>query len=183
MGVVLAARRRWVFAVCVALPLFYLGARMWLRTHVNGILESTRGRALPEFALADAAGRVWTRADCVGHRVVLHFFRSHCSSCEVEAAEMRALETQLAPGDLLLHVMTDRVLEFAPRATQTTLARMSFSRPVVLANAQFVDALHTAAWSNVTPITYLVDAAGHVRAALRGRQAAADVLAALAALQ
>ena len=54
--------------------------------------------------------------------------------------------------------------------TAQTIADKKFRKPVLLSDANLVDAFHTASWSNVTPITYVVDAAGVIRFGLRGAQ-------------
>lgn len=175
--------RRTLFALIVPLVLLgaYFGITSWIRAHVDGLIQHPVGQPLPDFALLDRGGRQWSKASLAGRRVVLHFFRSRCHSCSVEASEVRALEQRL-PGDtVLLHVMTDQALGFDPAWTAATLADYRFSRPVVMADAAFLDAFHTIAWSNVTPITYVVDARGVVRFGLRGAQTAAAVEQALAA--
>ena len=133
--------------------------------------------------IADAGGRQWTAGELRSRRAVLHFFRSRCHSCDVEAAEIRALEARLPPDVVLLHVMTDAVLGFPPAETAATIAAKGFARPVLAADAAFVDAFHRVRWSNVTPITYVVDASGVIRFGLRGVQTAASIEAALAAAQ
>ena len=150
-----------------------------VRAHVNGLIQASVGKPLPAFALRDRGGTEWNAAALAGKRAVLHFFRSKCHSCDVEAAEIRALEQRL-PGDVvLLHVMTDAVLEFPPELTAKTLAAKNFTRPVLMADAAFVDAFHHVNWSNVTPITYVVDARSVVAYGLRGEQTAASIEAAL----
>ena len=141
-----------------------------VRAHVDGLIQHSVGKALPDFRLPDGAGRVWTAADLRGKRAVLHFFRSRCHSCDAEAPAIRELE-QRAPADVVwLHVMTDRVLDFPADQTAQTLAGKRFQKPVLMADAAFLDSFHHVNWSNVTPITYVVDAAGVVRFGLRGAQ-------------
>src|SRR5262245_20569502 len=152
-----------------------------IRAHVNDLIQHSVGKSMPEFALSDRAGRVWTTADLKGKRAVLHFFRSRCHSCDVEAPEMRELEARLPEDTVLLHVMTDAVLGFPAEQTAQTIAAKSFQRPVLLADEKLVDAFHRASWSNVTPVTYVVDAAGVIRFGLRGAQTRAAIEAALAA--
>lgn len=174
------SRRPWFVALALlALALGYFGVRAWIRSHVDGVIESAVGQPLPQFTLADRTGRTWSTADLRGRRVVLHFFRSRCASCDVEAPDMRELERKLPADAVMLHVMTDRVLDFPQQDTEQTLAHKQFVRPVLMADAAFVDAFHRVTWSQVTPITYLVDAAGTITHGLRGRQTAAAVLALL----
>ena len=52
---------------------------------------------------------------------------------------------------------------------------------MLLADAAFADAFHKSQWSQVTPITYVVDAQGFVRFGLRGGQSKAAIEQALAA--
>lgn len=176
--------RRTLFALIVPLVLVaaYLGVTAWIRAHVDGLIQHAVGQPLPEFTLVDRGGRQWTKAALADERVVLHFFRSRCHSCSVEAPEIRALEQRLPADVVLLHVMTDAALGFDPAWSQATLADYRFARPVVMADEAFLAAFHTIAWSNVTPITYVVDAQGVVRFGLRGAQTAAAVERALAAV-
>ena len=178
--------RRTLFSL-ILLLLAALLAGAWflvtglIRAHVNDLIRGSVGKPMPEFALADRSGRVWTTADLKGKRAVLHFFRSRCHSCDVEAPAMLELEGKLADDTVLLHVMTDAVLDFPAELTTETIAKKNFQRPVLMADAKFVDAFHKVNWSNVTPITYVVDAAGVIRFGLRGAQTRAAIEEALAA--
>lgn len=176
------SRRTWL-GLLVPLALFgaYHAVLAGVRGHVDGLIQQAVGRPLPEFRLLDTAGATWTRESLQGRRALLHFFRSFCGSCDAEAPGWRELEARLPPDVVLLHVMTDVVLDVDPQVTAATIAHKRFARPVVLADAAFVDAFHQVAWSNVTPITYVVDAAGVIRFGLRGRQEPAAVERALAA--
>lgn len=180
-------RRTWRRALLVAVPVLlvlgWFGGRAIVRAHVDGVIHEATGRPLPAFELADRDGSVWTPERLRGKPAVLHFFRSRCPSCDGEAREQRRLEELLPPGRAeILHVMTDRVLGFPPEETAATLLRVDFARPVLLADGPFVDAFHTVRWSHVTPITYVVDGTGRIRAALRGRRTAGEVLEAVAGL-
>jgi peroxiredoxin len=175
--------RRTGIALLVAAVLVagYFVVTSGVRAHVDGLIQHAVGRPLPEFRADDRGGRTWTAAELRGQRAVLHFFRSRCHSCELEAPEYRALEANL-PGDVvLLHVMTDALLGFPPELAGPTIAAKGFARPVLMADAAFADAFHKSAWSQVTPITYVVDAAGVVRYGLRGAQTRAAIEQALAA--
>jgi len=152
-----------------------------VRAHVDGLIQASVGKPLPQFTLRDRDGREWNATALRERRVVLHFFRSRCESCDREAAEIRALEQRLPADVEMLHVMTDAVLEFPPELAAETLAKKQFTRPVLMADAAFVDAFHHVDWSNVTPITYVVDARGTVRFGLRGAQTAAAIENALTA--
>ena len=175
--------RRTLFASIVPLVLVgaYFGVTAWLRAHVDELIQHALGRPLPQFALADRAGRTWTNADLAGKRVVLHFFRARCGSCLAEAPAIRDVEQQLPPDTVLLHVMTDRVLGFDPAWTEQAIAAERFTRPILMADATFMAAFHSLEWSNVTPITYVVDAVGEVRFGLRGAQTQAAIEQALTA--
>lgn len=167
----------------IALLGAYLGVRAYLRAHVDDLIQHAVGKPLPTFAITDRSGRSWSDADLRGKPAVLHFFRSRCSSCDVEAPALRELERLLGDDVVLLHVMTDRVMDFAPELTAATLHHKQFVRPVLMADAAFVDAFHSVTWSRVTPITYVVDRHGVVRYGLRGMQTVASVQAALAAVR
>ncbi len=159
----------------------YFGVMAAVRAHVDGLIENAVDRPVPEFRLADRTGKEWTHADLQGRRAVLHFFRSRCGSCEIEAPEIRALEAALPADVVLLHVMTDVVMEFDDELTTATIERKNYARPILMADAKFMDEFHKVAWSQVTPVTYVVDAQGVVRFGLRGKQTQAAIEAALAA--
>ncbi len=175
--------RRTLIGLIVPLVLVaaYFGVTAYVRAHVDGLIEGSVGEPLPAFELVDLGGRTWSKDRLAGKRLVLHFFRSRCHSCDVEAEEIRALEQDLPDDVVLLHVMTDQVLEFDPEWTKATIANKRFTRPILMADAAFMDAFHTVSWSNVTPITYVVDASGVVRFGLRGAQTEASIEAALEA--
>ncbi len=169
-------------AVPLALVLAYFGVTSYVRAHVDELVQHAVDKPLPDFSLVDRDGKAWSRADLAGKRAVLHFFRSYCHSCDVEAPAIRALE-QAKPDDaVILHVMTDVVLDVEPAVTDATVASKRFSQPVLMADEPFMELFHKSQWSQVTPITYVVDAAGVVRYALRGMQPEGRVEAALAAV-
>jgi peroxiredoxin len=177
--------RRTLFSLLVpiALLLGYVAVRSGVRAHVDGLISASIGKPLPAFALVDDQGEEWTAERLRGKRAVLHFFRSRCGSCDVEAPEIRALEQSLPADVQLLHVVTDRLLGFPPAETAATIAGKRFTKPVLLADAAFADAFHKSQWSQVTPITYVVDARGIVRFGLRGAQTRAAIEQALAAVK
>jgi len=177
----MSRRTRLSLFVPLLLLVAWFAAPPVIRWWVDRKIQGNVGEALPEFVLADSTGRPWNRQALAGKRALLHFFRSKCHSCDQEAEAMRALEKALPADVVMLHVMTDAVLEFEPALTAATLARKNFQRPVLMADAKFVDAFHSVAWSNVTPITYVVDAQGIVRFGLRGAQTQSAVEEALAA--
>jgi peroxiredoxin len=176
------SRRTWIALVA---PLLLVGA--WLlvqalvRRHVDGVIQGALDKPLPSFVLADTTGKSWSTADLRGKRAVLHFFRSRCHSCDAEAPEIRALEQALPADVVMLHVMTDRVLDFPAELTTATLQQKGWQRPVLMADAKFMAAFHQVRWSQVTPITYIVDTMGVVRFGLRGAQTRAAIEQALAA--
>jgi len=168
--------------VPAALIAAYLGVTSLIRAHVDDLIQHAVNRPLPEFQLADLGGRSWSKQDLLGKRAVLHFFRSHCHSCDVEAPAIRTLEQQAGQDTVWLHVMTDVVLDVDQATTDATIARKQFQRPVLMADDAFMELFHKSDWSQVTPITYIVDPAGVVRFGLRGLQTEAAVTAALAAV-
>lgn len=173
----------WVGGALLLAGFGYWAATSGVRAHVDSLISQRVGHELPAFALADQEGREWSAAALRGRRLVLHFFRSRCHSCLAELEALHELERTLPEDVVLLHVMTDAVLGFPGTETAATLQRCAFTRPVVQADTALLDAFHRAGWANVTPVTYLVDKAGVVRAGLRGRQEAGAVMAALAALR
>lgn len=169
--------------VVLFVPAFYAGKAI-VRARVDTAIQGPVGKALPTFSLPEADGSsVFGNADLKGRPVVLHFFRSHCEACDAEAEAYRELERELDAKVALLHVMTDRVMGFDAEVTAATLARKQFRSPVVLADAAFLDAFHSATWARVTPVTYAADATGTIRAALRGKQTLAELRAAVLAVR
>lgn len=173
--------RRTLFTLIVPLLLVaaYFGITARVRAHVDELIQAAIGHPLPTFSLADRSGRLWTNGDLAGKRTVLHFFRSQCEGCEREAPAIRELESHLPADVVLLHVMTDQVLAFPADVTAATLARKNFTQPVLMADAPFVNAFHQLKWSQVTPITYIIDSHGTTRFGLRGAQTAASINQAL----
>lgn len=170
----------------ILLPLLLIGAwyggKAIVRAYVDEVIQASTGKQLPAFDLKDQAGESWSPERLRGKPVVLHFFRSRCHTCDLEAPDFRQLEQELPPEQAtILHVMTDRVLGFPEQETLATIEKKQFQRPVLVADQAFVDAFHTVKWSQVTPVTYLVSSQGEVLSALRGKQTAPDLLAALRA--
>ena len=161
---------------------WFLGKAL-VRGHVDGLIQGSVDHALPAFSLQDRSGVSWTRESVLGKALVLHFLRSRCGSCDVEAPDYRRFEARANElGAQVLHVFTDRVLDFPPELTEQTIANKNFAAPVLLADAAFLDAFHSAKWSNVTPVTYVADAKGTIRYALRGGQTADALDAAVRAV-
>jgi peroxiredoxin len=176
------SRRSWIGLVVAAVAVagWFLVPAL-VRRHVDGVVQNAVDKALPAFSLVDSAGKSWSLSDLQGKRALLHFFRSKCHSCDHEAPEIRALEQALPADVVLLHVMTDRVLAFPAELTAATLQHKQFARPVLMADAAFMAAFHQVRWSQVTPITYVLDNKGVVRFGLRGGQTKASIEQALAA--
>lgn len=176
--------RRTLIGLMVPLVLVaaWFGIKAWVRAHVDDLIESSVDQPLPEFSLQDRDGKQWSRDDLLGKRAVLHFFRSRCHSCDVEAPAIRELEQQRPDDVVWLHVMTDVVLDIDAATTEATIEGKQFTAPVLMADEAFMDAFHKASWSQVTPITYVVDANGVIRYGLRGAQTVLSIENALAAV-
>jgi peroxiredoxin len=163
-------RRSLILLPLVLIASYFIG-RSVVRIHVDAVIHGREGEPLPDFELEDRDGRRWSRERLLGRPTVVHFFRSYCPSCDAEADDFRRFEESEPKGRTnIVHVMTDEVLGFAPDATAAAIARKRFQRPILMADEAFVDAFHTVSWSNVTPVTYIVDAEGQIRVALRGKQ-------------
>lgn len=176
--------RRTLISLIVHLVLIaaYFGVTSYVRAHVTDLIQHAVDKPLPDFQLVDRAGKQWSKKDLAGKRAVLHFFRSHCHSCDVEAPAIRELEKGKPDDVVWLHVMTDVVLDVTPATTDATIARKEFTEPILMADVPFVELFHKAKWAQVTPITYVIDKNGIVRYGLRGRQEAATVRQAIAAV-
>lgn len=167
--------RRWpwlVAASVLALGLAYQGVMAGVRRYVDGRIESSVGKQLPAFRLNTSAGATVASESLRGKRVVLHFFRSRCHSCTVEAPAINAFAAELERRDdvTMLSVCMDPVMQIPGDETRATIARYGYRHPVLLADAALADAFHGAGWSQVTPITYVADATGAITHALRGAQ-------------
>ena len=177
--------RRTLLGLIVPLVLIvaYFGVTSSIRAHVDDLIQHAVDRPLLDFRLVDRHGKAWSKQDLLGKRAVLHFFRSYCHSCDVETPAIRTLEQRADADTVWLHVMTDVVLDVDESKTEETIARKQYAAPVLMADEAFMELFHQAQWSQVTPITYVVDREGTVRFGLRGLQTEAAVEAALAAVQ
>lgn len=180
----LSLRTRLSLLSPLLLVLAWYGGKALIRSHVDGLIQASVDQELPKFSLADRGGATWSNERVAGKPLVLHFLRSRCGSCDVEAEDYRRFEARAKDlGCTVLHVFTDRVLDFPPDLTERTIVGKNFASPVLLADAAFVDAFHSAKWSNVTPVTYVADAKGKIRYALRGGQTQAALEAAVQAVR
>ncbi len=163
--------RYWPVVLLLVLVGLYFGVSSGIRAYVSSRIDSVVGRTVPAFALQDRSGKPWTAADLRGRVTVLNFFRSRCVGCVRERQAVRTLAGEAAArGILVLSVMMDEVEGYPAEVTTATLASFAYRHPVLMANAEFVEAFHGVGWSHVTPITYVVDAKGVVTKSLRGHQ-------------
>jgi peroxiredoxin len=170
----------WLLAVALLLLAGWQGVVYGARALSNRRIQGSVGKPLPAFRLPTADGGQYDSTALRGKVAVLHFFRSRCHSCEQEKEEVRAFAAGLDPARVvLLGILVDRVQGFPEEDSRATLARMAYAHPILIADAAFADAFHGAGWTNVTPITYVVDANGTIVHALRGQQSAASLRAAL----
>lgn len=176
-------RRPFAIVVVVALLLVagYFVTMHFVRAHVDGLIAKSEGNRLPEFDLPTVSGGRVRSADFAGKRVFLNFFRSRCHSCDAEAEAMRAFAAEVRDRTdvVVVSVLLDEVMGFAPSDSTATLMRHGYTHAVAIADRAFVDAFHGAGWANVTPVTYVADASGRIRHALRGTRTLASLRAAL----
>ncbi len=174
--------KRWPrLALLAALLIYpaYLGVMWGVRAWVDSRIERMEGRPLPEFSLTGRDGVVYSTESLRGRKVVLNFFRSRCVSCRAEKEEIKALARGVGDDVLVLGVMTDAALGFPAEESERTLELMDYEHPVVMADREFMDAFHGVRWSNVTPVTYMVDPNGNIVSALRGVHSRQELRAAL----
>lgn len=159
----------------------YFAATSLVRAHVDGRIDRNRGQMLPAFDLPATSGGRVASAELRGKKIVLNFFRSRCHSCDAESEAVRAFAAEMRARDdvVVVSVLLDRVMGFSDADSEATLARHGYSHPVAVADAAFVDAFHGVGWAKVTPVTYVTDAAGAIRHALRGTQTLASLRAAV----
>lgn len=155
-----------------ALVILYYGVMAGIRAYVDTQINKSEGKPLPAFALRDLVGKQWSNSDLLGKTAVLNFFRSRCSNCLLERDAIAKLAKDVDPAKVqILGIMTDRVVSgISEELTRTTLARMAYEHPIVMADQALVDAFHGAGWAQVTPVTYIVDAKGQIVRAFRGHQ-------------
>jgi cytochrome c biogenesis protein CcmG/thiol:disulfide interchange protein DsbE len=113
----------------------------------------------PDFALEDADGQELRLSDLRGQPVVLNFWATWCVPCKAEMPELQALynETGAGAGFELLAVNMREVP--APAAAFGTELGLSF--PLVIDPAGLLAGSFRV---TVLPTTYVIDAAGVVRA-------------------
>ena len=178
-------RKRFAIWLPVALLLLfgaYQTVMYVVRRQVDGRIAAVVGKPLFDFELTDRDGRVFRSRELRGKVVVLNFFRSKCAGCVAERDAVRALVDRVDPAEVrVLGVMMDAVQGFTTEVTEKTLRAFDYRHPVLMADAAFMDAFHGSGWSHVTPVTYIVDREGVVRASLRGHQELATFLEALPA--
>lgn len=121
----------------------------------------TIGEPAPDFSLADLQGRLVQLARLRGAPVLLNFFKSDCSWCQVEMAKLAAVYRSNA--DLDLHVVGVAVGEEAAQAEQ-------FARDKEMDFPVVADAGETGAAYGLerVPTLVLVDAAGIVAQVYEG---------------
>ncbi len=179
-------RKRWPRLVLLAGLLIYpayLGAMWGVRAWVDSRIERMEGQPLPEFNLTGRDGVVYSTESLRGRKVVLNFFRSRCPSCIAEKDAIKDLARAADKDDVLvLGVMTDHALGFPPEDSERTLEFMGYEHPVIMADQEFMDAFHGVRWSNVTPVTYMVDPSGNIVRALRGVHSYLELSVALESL-
>lgn len=168
------------FLLALGVLALYPAARWVVRQYTSGLIADVEGRRLPEFTLAGNDGRLYSPAALAGKPAVLNFFRSRCHGCQAEQADIRALAAEIHPERAtMLGVMVDRVQGFPAAVTDKTLAELDYRHPILMADPAFVDAFHGAGWSQITPITYVVDAKGRVLRSFRHPYSFDDLRAAI----
>lgn len=119
------------------------------------------GEPAPDFALADSQGQTIELARLRGAPVLLNFFKSDCSWCQVEMPKLADVYRRLA--DLDLHIVGVAVGEEAAQAEQFALDKeLDFS---IVADAGETGAAYGL---ERVPTLVLVDAAGIVAQVYEG---------------
>ncbi len=164
-------RRRWPLYLLLSLVPLYFITMAQVRSLVSRQIHAVQGKMLPDFQLRDRQGELWNKERLAGKKVLLNFFRSHCSNCLAEKPVLRELFRQSDASQLqVLGVMMDAVEEYEPEVTEATLLQLACPYPVLMADQAFVDQFHGVGWAHVTPVSYIADAKGRITHALRGKQ-------------
>ncbi|MFO1050749.1 MAG: TlpA disulfide reductase family protein [Planctomycetota bacterium] len=149
----------------------YYGVTFGVRVYVDHRIAEKVGTNVVDFALRDTEGVVWRSSELRGNWIVLHFVRSQCHVCIAERRTIVDFEKRLDPAKArLFGVLLDPVAGYPEEMTHRTLELLDFGFPVLLADADFVDTFHGQGWTQVTPVTYVIDPTGRIVHALRGRQ-------------
>jgi peroxiredoxin len=174
---------RWIVVSFVTVAILigaYTGIMHLVRQHVTSLIKTSEQKRLPAFTLTAVDGKQWTSESLHGRTVVLNFFRSKCANCVQERDAIHQLAKEVdAARVLVLGVMMDRVQGYPEAVTRSTLARLAYQHPVLMADKRFVEAFHGVGWSHVTPVTYVANPKGVIVRALRGRQDLATLRAAI----
>ena len=178
-------RTLWFLSIAALLVVAVFVAPAAVRAWVSSEIEANVDQPLPAFRVADRSGVEWSPDALRGKVAVLHFFRSRCGSCSVQAPQIRELQAAADPEQVVfLGVMTDALQSFySEDEAQETLARYGFRHPVLMADAAFADAFHGTMWSHVTPVTYVADGTGRIRFAFRGLEGADELGPAIESLR
>ena len=165
-------RWRWALIALVVLVFpVYQGVLWGVRAYVDTRIGRMEGQALPQFSMTGRDGVVYSTESLRGRTVVLNFFRSRCINCRLEKEAIKALAREVDEEKVLvLGVMTDAALSIPPEDSERTLEFMGYEHPVIMADREFMDAFHGVTWSNVTPVTYIVDPTGAIVRSMRGER-------------
>ena len=177
-------RWRWALLALVVLVFpAYQGVLWGVRAYVDSRIGRMEGQALPQFSMTGRDGVVYSTESLRGRTVVLNFFRSRCINCRLEKEAIKALAREVDEEKVLvLGVMTDAALSIPPEDSERTLEFMGYEHPVIMADREFMDAFHGVTWSNVTPVTYIVDPNGANVRSMRGERSLFEFRVALEGL-
>lgn len=123
---------------------------------------SSARRPLPELALPDLAGRVWTRADFTGKATVIGVWATWCGPCKSEMPLLDKLHDEWRKGtDYQLVTLS---VDHSPALVAPYLEREKLDFPVLLAGADLFRA-----WKfDSIPRTLVVDPSGTIVAEMVG---------------
>ncbi len=168
-----------VLVVVGGLVTVYEGTMFGLRWYTNARIQDSIGKPIT-FDLETTDGGRLDLSTLRGKTVVLNFFRSRCPTCEREKPAIRAFAAEVDPAKVaVVGVFVDRLQGYPATESATTLERAAFRHPVVWADAALAERFHGAGWTNITPVTYVLDGNGNVVRALRGAQTIESLRSAL----
>jgi cytochrome c biogenesis protein CcmG/thiol:disulfide interchange protein DsbE len=159
-------------ALPVAVPLLVVAAIVAVVLATNGG-KGTIGARAPELPRTALVGPPLTIAQLSGRPVVVNFWAAWCGPCRKEAPQLRHLASVLGGRARLIGVdWSDNTKNARAFIARSHWTYPNFSDPDgKVGDSYGIQGL---------PTTFVLDASGHIRAALRGPQTERSIEAALA---
>jgi len=124
---------------------------------------------MPDFALKDANGKVFSSEALRGKVVLVDFWATWCVPCKKEMPGFQELQDRYARAGL---VVVGIALDSDPRAVARFAAQLGVRYPLLISNTEVVKS-----WGRLQglPTTFLVDRSGAVRKKIVGFEYPAEI--------